>query len=94
MAIRRRTASLLSPEPLRRESQHTNPNSSTDLDALRRANWTSWRTYLRAIIVILCVTSIGCMAWAYAVGPHGKIDHHVADGQDVPWVLIPVSAPC
>ena len=84
--------SLLHPEAQRRESRHTNPRSVADLETLLRANWTSWRAYLRVTAVVLCVASIGCIAWAYAVGPHGKIDHHISDGQDVPWVLIPVSS--
>lgn len=55
-------------------------------------NWQLWKQGLRVVIVVLCLSSIGCVASATATGLH-QFDHYVWDWQDVPWVLIPVRQP-
>ncbi|KAG6994186.1 hypothetical protein G7Y79_00046g082370 [Physcia stellaris] len=92
MLIRRRTISLLGPESQRRaRSPRIASSSSTDPKSISRSNWNSWRALLRILGIALSLISIGCVAWAYATGPKSTIDHHVSDGQDVPWVLIPLT---
>ena len=91
MVIKRRTVSLLRPPNQQSAGRPSDPSSSaTDPDAIRRGNWNSWRAYLRIVATTLCIVSIACIAWAYDHSPKGEIDHYVSDGQDVPWVLIPV----
>ena len=91
MVIRRRTFSLLGPANQRSAGKSLDPSSfATDLDAIRRGNWSSCRAHLRAAAIVLCIVSIACIAWAYDHSPKSQIDHHVSDGQDVPWILIPV----
>lgn len=94
MVIRRRTISLLGSESPRRQHRPQDAlPSTTDLDIISRSNWKSWRALIRVLAITLSLISIGCIAWAYATGPRAIIDHYVSDGQDVPWVLIPVSFP-
>ena len=91
VAIRRRTGSLLRPANQQSEGKPFDTSSpAIDLKAIARANWSSWRVHLRIATIALCLVSIACIAWAYDHSPKGKIDHHVSDGQDVPWILIPV----
>lgn len=89
MLIRRRTISLLGQR--REQRPRVALSSSTDPNTISRSNWNSWRALLRILGVALSVISIGCIAWAYTTGPKSIIDHYVSDGQDVPWVMIPVS---
>ncbi|CAF9925346.1 MAG: hypothetical protein HETSPECPRED_005811 [Heterodermia speciosa] len=92
VAIRRRTGSLLRPANQQSEGIPFDTSSpAIDLKAIARANWSSWRAHLRIAAIALCLVSIACIAWAYDHSPKGKIDHHVSDGQDVPWILLPLS---
>ncbi|KAL8997829.1 MAG: hypothetical protein Q9169_003002 [Polycauliona sp. 2 TL-2023] len=94
MSIRRRTLSLVQPGPTHQEARSPSQpqQPSIDLNDIRRANWTSWRALLRVASIVLSLAAIGCMGWVATHSFHGpQHDHHVYDGVDVPWVLIPLS---